>query len=200
MAGVAASVWSLLVSDGDTVAAGDTLATLESMKVELAVEAPMAGVVRRVAVAAGDRVAADSRLCDVAAPSTAAATRSDDLRRSNTSATLDERVERWRLTHAASVGHRPQHLGDTSVARSVSAAWMAAAMSGGHRHAVAASPTPTALLPLLLLPALPALPRRRAPPPRATPRWGQRCETRRAPLARRLPHPSRPPRRPRHQA
>jgi len=85
-----------------------------------------------------------------AAPSTAAATRSDDLRRSSTSATLDDRVERCMLTHAASVGQRPQHLGDTSAARSVSAAWMAAAMSGGHRHAVAALPTPSALLPLLL--------------------------------------------------
>ncbi|WP_333838146.1 urea carboxylase [Novosphingobium sp.] len=39
------SVWKLLVAEGDEVAAGDTIAVLEAMKMECAVESPGAGVV-----------------------------------------------------------------------------------------------------------------------------------------------------------
>ena len=47
---------SLLVAAGDTVAQGDPLATLEAMKMESTISAPLAGRVQRVAVAAGARV------------------------------------------------------------------------------------------------------------------------------------------------
>ena len=52
---------------GDSVAAGDVLVVLESMKMELQVVAPAAGTVARVAVAAGDRVAGGQLLVEIAA-------------------------------------------------------------------------------------------------------------------------------------
>jgi biotin carboxyl carrier protein len=51
-----ASVWKVLVAAGDTVAAGDPLAILESMKMEIPVESPLAGTVREVRVREGDTV------------------------------------------------------------------------------------------------------------------------------------------------
>lgn len=44
---------SLAVDVGDTVEAGDTIATIEAMKMEAAITAPRAGVVERAAI---DRV------------------------------------------------------------------------------------------------------------------------------------------------
>jgi urea carboxylase len=38
-------VWKLLVAEGDEVKAGDTIAVLEAMKMECAVESPGSGVV-----------------------------------------------------------------------------------------------------------------------------------------------------------
>ena len=40
-----ANVWKIVVADGDEVAAGDTLAILESMKMEIPVEATDSGTV-----------------------------------------------------------------------------------------------------------------------------------------------------------
>jgi len=55
---VQGSVWSLLVAEGDSVAAGDTLLVVESMKMEFAVVAPCAGHVWRVACREGAGVTA----------------------------------------------------------------------------------------------------------------------------------------------
>jgi acetyl-CoA carboxylase biotin carboxyl carrier protein len=55
-ADLAANVWKVLITEGSTVAAGDTLAILESMKMEIPVVPETGGVVRRVAVAPGDVV------------------------------------------------------------------------------------------------------------------------------------------------
>ncbi|WP_040797470.1 pyruvate carboxylase [Nocardia higoensis] len=44
-----AGVVTLSVAEGDTVAVGDTIATIEAMKMEAAITAPRAGVVRRIA-------------------------------------------------------------------------------------------------------------------------------------------------------
>lgn len=63
LAGVAASVWSVDVADGDVVERGQTLVTLESMKVEIAVEAPIPGVVRCIQASKGDSVSADKEVC-----------------------------------------------------------------------------------------------------------------------------------------
>jgi len=45
---VSGSVWKIGVAVGETVRAGDTLVTVESMKMELPVTAPVAGVVRQI--------------------------------------------------------------------------------------------------------------------------------------------------------
>jgi acetyl-CoA/propionyl-CoA carboxylase biotin carboxyl carrier protein len=54
-------------SVGEEVAAGDTLVVLESMKMELAMTAPVAGLVAEVSVAVGDRVIVDQHLARVEA-------------------------------------------------------------------------------------------------------------------------------------
>ena len=48
-----ANVWKVVVKQGDAVGAGDPLVILESMKMEIPVEAPDGGTVREVAVEEG---------------------------------------------------------------------------------------------------------------------------------------------------
>ena len=48
-----ANVWKVVVSAGDTVEAGDALVILESMKMEIPIEAPEGGTVTEVAVQEG---------------------------------------------------------------------------------------------------------------------------------------------------
>lgn len=51
-----ANVWKVLVAEGDTVADGDTLVILESMKMEIPVIAEVDGTVSKVAVVEGQVV------------------------------------------------------------------------------------------------------------------------------------------------
>jgi acetyl-CoA carboxylase biotin carboxyl carrier protein len=51
-----ANVWKVVAAEGDTVADGDTLVILESMKMEIPVLAESGGTVTRLAVAEGDVV------------------------------------------------------------------------------------------------------------------------------------------------
>ncbi|ACV77811.1 biotin/lipoyl-binding carrier protein [Nakamurella multipartita] len=51
-----ANVWKVLVAEGDTVADGDTLVILESMKMEIPVIAEVDGTVSKLAVAEGGLV------------------------------------------------------------------------------------------------------------------------------------------------
>ena len=53
---VTGKVWRVAVAAGDTVAAGDVLIVLESMKMEIPVEAPAAGTVAELLVAEEDAV------------------------------------------------------------------------------------------------------------------------------------------------
>jgi acetyl-CoA carboxylase biotin carboxyl carrier protein len=53
---ITGTVWKILVKPGDEVAAEQTLVILESMKMEMPVEAPEAGRVGSVAVAEGASV------------------------------------------------------------------------------------------------------------------------------------------------
>lgn len=53
-ADLAANVWKVLVTEGSVVAAGDQLAILESMKMEIPVEADTAGTVTKLAISEGD--------------------------------------------------------------------------------------------------------------------------------------------------
>jgi biotin carboxyl carrier protein len=51
-----ANVWKIVAAEGDTVADGDTLVILESMKMEIPVLAESSGRLARLAVAEGDVV------------------------------------------------------------------------------------------------------------------------------------------------
>jgi biotin carboxyl carrier protein len=59
---IAANVWKVLVQPGQQVAAGEELIILESMKMEIPVEASTAGTVASVAVEEGAQVAQDDLL------------------------------------------------------------------------------------------------------------------------------------------
>ena len=53
-----ANVWKVVASAGDSVAAGDTIVILESMKMEIPVLAEASGTVTEVKVAVGDVIQA----------------------------------------------------------------------------------------------------------------------------------------------
>ena len=53
LAEMVANVWKVLVKEGDEVSEGDTLVILESMKMEIPVEATVGGTVSEVAVQEG---------------------------------------------------------------------------------------------------------------------------------------------------
>ncbi len=53
LAEMVANVWKVLVSQGQTVAEGDTLCILESMKMEIPVEATASGKISELSVTEG---------------------------------------------------------------------------------------------------------------------------------------------------
>lgn len=53
---VAGNIWKIEVAVGQQVAEGDALIIVESMKMEIPVEAPRAGTVVEIRVAEGDRI------------------------------------------------------------------------------------------------------------------------------------------------
>ena len=53
---ITGTVWKIIVKVGDAVAEGETVAILESMKMEMPVESPAAGKVTAVLVKEGDPV------------------------------------------------------------------------------------------------------------------------------------------------
>lgn len=59
---IAANVWKIEVKAGDRVEAEQPLAILESMKMEIPVEAPAAGVVAEVLVHEGQTIGEDEPL------------------------------------------------------------------------------------------------------------------------------------------
>ncbi|MBK7117746.1 MAG: biotin/lipoyl-binding carrier protein [Comamonadaceae bacterium] len=56
---ITGSVWKVEVAVGQTVAEGDTLVIVESMKMEIPISAPASGVVTEIFVAEGEPVADD---------------------------------------------------------------------------------------------------------------------------------------------
>ncbi|MBA2576953.1 MAG: biotin/lipoyl-binding carrier protein [Euzebyaceae bacterium] len=56
VADMAANVWKVLVSEGANVEAGETLVILESMKMEIPIDADVAGLVTSVGVEEGGSV------------------------------------------------------------------------------------------------------------------------------------------------
>lgn len=59
---VAGSIFKLESQPGDSVAEGDTLLLLESMKMEIPILAPSAGTVSEILVQEGDEVAEDDEI------------------------------------------------------------------------------------------------------------------------------------------
>lgn len=53
---ITGTVWKIEVKEGDTVSEGQTCVILESMKMEMPVEAPAAGKVEKIACAEGQAV------------------------------------------------------------------------------------------------------------------------------------------------
>jgi biotin carboxyl carrier protein len=53
LAEMVANVWKVVAAPGETVGPGDALVILESMKMEIPVESPVAGTVREIRVAEG---------------------------------------------------------------------------------------------------------------------------------------------------
>ena len=53
---VAGSIWKIEVAVGQKVAQGDALIIIESMKMEIPVEAPAGGTVTEIRVAEGERI------------------------------------------------------------------------------------------------------------------------------------------------
>jgi acetyl-CoA carboxylase biotin carboxyl carrier protein len=51
-----ANVWRVLVGVGDDIAEGDTICILESMKMEIPVEATVGGIISRMNVVEGETV------------------------------------------------------------------------------------------------------------------------------------------------
>ena len=62
---ITGNVWKILVTEGDEVAVDDVVAILESMKLEIPVEAESAGTVTRVLVAVGDPVGEDDAMFEL---------------------------------------------------------------------------------------------------------------------------------------
>ncbi|MBL1079198.1 pyruvate carboxylase, partial [Nocardia sp. 2] len=67
-----AGVVTLAVSEGDAVAAGDTIGTIEAMKMEAAITAPRSGNVRRVAIGKVQQVEGGDLLVEVSLTEAAA--------------------------------------------------------------------------------------------------------------------------------
>jgi acetyl-CoA carboxylase biotin carboxyl carrier protein len=62
---ITGNVWKILVGEGDAVAVDDVVAILESMKLEIPVEAESAGRVKRVLHSVGDPVAEDEAMFEL---------------------------------------------------------------------------------------------------------------------------------------
>ncbi len=63
---VTGTVWKIEAPVGTAVAEGDTVVIVESMKMEIPVCAPCAGVVREIHVAEGEAVAEDQSVAVIA--------------------------------------------------------------------------------------------------------------------------------------
>ena len=66
LAPVSGSVWKIEASVGQELAEGDVIMILESMKMEITVEAPAAGKLAALTVAEGDSVEEDAVLGHIA--------------------------------------------------------------------------------------------------------------------------------------
>lgn len=63
---VAGTVWKVVAVRGATLAAGDTILIMESMKMEIPVEAPRAGTLSEILVSEGDVLKEDDAVARLA--------------------------------------------------------------------------------------------------------------------------------------
>lgn len=68
---VVGTVWKIDVAIGESVGEGDVIVILESMKMEIPVEAETAGTIAEILVEEGDAVAEGDSLAVIAPPDTA---------------------------------------------------------------------------------------------------------------------------------
>ena len=62
---VAGTVWKIVAQNGATLAAGDVILVMESMKMEIPIEAPRAGKLIEILVAEGDVLKEDDAVAIV---------------------------------------------------------------------------------------------------------------------------------------
>lgn len=62
---ITGSVWKVEVAVGQSVSEGDTLVIVESMKMEIPVEAEAAGTVRKLLVAVGEQIAEGQAVAEI---------------------------------------------------------------------------------------------------------------------------------------
>lgn len=62
---MAGTIWKVLVQEGQPVSVGEEVIVLESMKMEIPIEAEVSGIVKKVYVAEGDFVNVDDALVEV---------------------------------------------------------------------------------------------------------------------------------------
>jgi acetyl-CoA carboxylase biotin carboxyl carrier protein len=62
---ITGNVWQIHVAEGDAVALDQVVVVLESMKLEIPVEAEVEGVVRKIAVSVGDNVVEEDVLLEL---------------------------------------------------------------------------------------------------------------------------------------
>jgi urea carboxylase len=68
---ITGNVWAVLAKEGDRVAVGQKVVVVEAMKMEVGVEAPIAGVVKKIAVTPGKMVTAGQALAAIELEATA---------------------------------------------------------------------------------------------------------------------------------
>jgi acetyl-CoA carboxylase biotin carboxyl carrier protein len=66
LAEVTGSVWKVLLAEGQPVNEGDTIMIVESMKMEIPVEAPIGGVLDKLHVKEGDGVQEGATVATIA--------------------------------------------------------------------------------------------------------------------------------------
>ena len=62
---MAGTIWKILIQEGQQVSVGEEVIVLESMKMEIPIEAEESGIVKKVYVAEGDFVNVDDALVEV---------------------------------------------------------------------------------------------------------------------------------------
>ncbi|MFC0561757.1 acetyl-CoA carboxylase biotin carboxyl carrier protein subunit [Halalkalibacter alkalisediminis] len=62
---MAGNIWKILVAEGDKISAGQEVAILESMKMEIPVEALQSGIVKALKKAEGDFIDEDEVLIEL---------------------------------------------------------------------------------------------------------------------------------------